>query len=69
LGLYHYNNNVHKIENILIDWNGESNKQLKHKLRQERKDKWMVKLLYMDIFLRQTRPLAANVPNDRSFEE
>jgi len=40
-------------ENILNDCNGEDNKQLKHSLMQEHKEKWMTKPLHGQ-FLRQT---------------
>jgi len=33
-------------ENILNDWNGKDNKQLKHRLMQECKEKWMKKPLH-----------------------
>ena len=44
-------------ENILNDWNGEDNKQLKHRLMQEQKEKWMTKPLHGQ-FLRQTQQIA-----------
>jgi len=44
-------------ENILNDWNGEDNKQLKHRLMQEQKEKWMTKPLHRQ-FLRQTQQIA-----------
>jgi len=43
--------------NILNDWNGEDNKQLKHRLMQEHKEKWMTKPLHGQ-FLRQTQQTA-----------
>jgi len=44
-------------ENILNDWNGEDNKQLKHRLMQEHKEKWMTKPLHGQ-FLGQTQQIA-----------
>jgi len=44
-------------ENILNDWNGEDNKQLKHRLMQEHKEKWMTKPVHGQ-FLTQTQQIA-----------
>jgi len=44
-------------ENILNDWNGKDNKQRRHRLRQECKEKWMTKPLHRQ-FLGQTRQIA-----------
>jgi len=44
-------------ENILNNWNGEDNKQLKHRLMQEYKEIWMTKPLHGQ-FLRQTQQIA-----------
>jgi len=35
-----------KKENVLIDWNGETDTQNKHRLRHDHKDKWMTKPLH-----------------------
>jgi len=47
-------NEGRKEENVLIDWNGETDTQHKYRLRQDDKDKWMTKPRHGH-FLRQTR--------------
>ena len=42
-----------KTENVLNGWNGETDIQLKHRMRQEHKEKWMAKLLH-EQFMRHT---------------
>jgi len=44
-------------ENILNDWSGKDNKQLKHRLRQECEEKWMTEPLHGQC-LRQTQQIA-----------
>ena len=46
-----------KEENTLIDWNGETDTQHKHMLREDHKDQWTTKPLHGQ-FLRQTRKVA-----------
>jgi len=46
-----------KEENVLIDWNGETDTHHKYRLRQDHKDKWVTKSLHGQ-FLRQTREVA-----------
>ena len=48
---------ANKEENILTEWNGETDTQHKHRLRQDHKDKWMTKPLHGQS-LRQTREVA-----------
>ena len=46
-----------KEENVLIDWNGETDTHHKHRLRQDHKDKWVTKSIRGQ-FPRQTREVA-----------